>query len=370
MSVQKIKQIKHEISQEHMERDDILEALFTSLISGQHCLLIGPPGTGKSALIAEVVSRIEGMEYFQWLLTRFSTPEELFGPVSLKELEQGVYKRNTENKLPTAHVAFLDEIFKANSAILNALLTLINERVFYNNGGMEQANLMTMIGASNEYPEEEGLEALFDRFLLRFEIPYIQEDASFISMLKQEHNSSSRTTITLPELQIMGMQCDTIHIPDQVYSKMNDIRVELQQEGFYPSDRRFKQSLMVLKAKAMLDERDAVKEEDLLILKNALWEDIEERNQVWQIVEEHARDDVKDEVEQYRKEAMEVWEYLKQEQTTDAATEGFNKFKSIVINLVDLRNDNPDRKDEILELEEKVMAYRHEISKTFLDTPV
>src|SRR5690606_20606604 len=125
--------------------------------------------------------------YFQWLLTRFSTPEELFGPVSLAELEKGVYKRNTANKLPEAHFVFLDEIFKANSAILNSLLTLINERIFYNNGGIVHSPLISVIGASNEYPEDENLEALFDRFLLRFELDYIQQDSHFLSMLKENN---------------------------------------------------------------------------------------------------------------------------------------------------------------------------------------
>ena len=97
-------------------------------------LMIGPAGTAKSALSVELAKIVQGTEYFQWLLTRFSTPEEVFGPLSLKDLEQGVYKRNTTTKMPEANLVFLDEIFKANSAILNSLLTLINERLFYNNG--------------------------------------------------------------------------------------------------------------------------------------------------------------------------------------------------------------------------------------------
>lgn len=147
-----------------MEREKEVEALLISLLSRQHMLMIGPAGTGKSALSAELAKIVQGASYFQWLLTRFSTPEELFGPVSLKELEQGVYKRNTAGKLPEAHICFLDECFKSNSAILNSLLTLINERLFYNNGQPIQTPLMTIVGSSNEYPEEdEGLEALFDR---------------------------------------------------------------------------------------------------------------------------------------------------------------------------------------------------------------
>ncbi|WP_051080832.1 AAA family ATPase [Bacillus sp. 37MA] len=141
----------------------------------------------------DIAGQFSGFNYFQWLLTRFSTPEELFGPLSLRALEEDVYRRNTKGKLPEAHMAFLDEIFKAGSAILNTFLTLVNERIFYNDGTPIKSPLQTVIGASNEYPEEdEGLEALYDRFLLRFDLKYIGEEGNFIKILQSE------TTIVTP----------------------------------------------------------------------------------------------------------------------------------------------------------------------------
>jgi MoxR-like ATPase len=125
MTVQALLQIRTELRQTFLERDEEIDSILLALLSGQHCLLLGPPGTAKSALVKDLCSRIGG-DYFQWLLTRFTTPEELFGPVSLKALEQDQYKRVTTGKLPEANIAFLDEIWKASSSILNTLLTIIN----------------------------------------------------------------------------------------------------------------------------------------------------------------------------------------------------------------------------------------------------
>ena len=195
---EKIVQIKNYLESKFYEREAEIEGLLISVLARQHMLLIGPAGTAKSLLSVELAKIVQGVNYFQWLLTRFSTPEELFGPVSLKELEQGIYKRNTTGKLPEAHIAFLDELFKASSAILNSLLTLINERLFYNNGKPFRTPLISIIGASNEYPEEgEGLEALYDRFLLRYETDYLKNDANFISMLKGANGSIQPPSISL-----------------------------------------------------------------------------------------------------------------------------------------------------------------------------
>ena len=131
-SQEKLKKIREELKQMFLERADLIDGALAALLSSHHLLIIGPPGTAKSMLADELCRRIEGADYFQWLLTRFTTPEEIFGAVSLKALEQDDYRRVTSRKLPEAHIAFLDEIFKANSSILNAILTLINERLFHN----------------------------------------------------------------------------------------------------------------------------------------------------------------------------------------------------------------------------------------------
>src|SRR5574339_895114 len=152
---EKLKKIREELKQIFLERGDLIDGALAALLSAHHILIIGPPGTAKSMLADELCRRIDGARYFQWLLTRFTTPEELFGAVSLKALEQDDYRRLTTHKLPEAHVAFLDEVFKASSSILNTILTLVNERRFHNGRTVGDVPLLTLFAASNELPEDD-----------------------------------------------------------------------------------------------------------------------------------------------------------------------------------------------------------------------
>ncbi len=364
----KLKEIKDALNAKFFEREKEVEGILVALLSRQHMLMIGPAGTAKSALSTELSKIIQGSNYFQWLLTRFSTPEELFGPLSLKELENGVYKRNTASKMPEAHFVFLDEIFKSNSAILNSLLTIINERLFYNNGTPVQVPLMSVIGASNEYPEEgEGLEALFDRFLLRFEIDYIADDSNFVSMLKGSGQNQSMPSMTLEELIQLQFFCDMVSIPDDVYSMLSDIRTILRDEGIRPSDRRFKQSLSVLQAKALLEQRQEVRVEDILILENALWETVDQKDKVMQIVRDHAQDVVEAALENVQKEAKEILKSLKENSSTDSGLEATQKMKSLVAELAKLKKDNANRINDIDPVLKEIMNYQQQVLNSILE---
>ena len=282
---EKLKRIREELRQTFLERAELIDGALAALLSSNHVLIIGPPGTAKSMLADQLCRRIDGADYFQWLLTRFTTPEEIFGAVSLKALEQDDYRRVTTHKLPEAHIAFLDEIFKANSSILNALLTLINERLFHNGKDIARVPLLTLFGASNELPEEEELTALYDRFLLRFVVNYIAEDFRFLRMLESQMQAQ-RTSLSFTELTAMQKQVRDVSVPSHVYRSVADIRRELNKKNIQASDRRYRQSISLLQAHAFLEGDKEVHEKNLFFLEHALWRDPGEHEQVRSTIRE------------------------------------------------------------------------------------
>jgi MoxR-like ATPase len=282
---EKLKKIREELRQTFLERGELIDGALSALLCSQHVLIIGPPGTAKSMLADEICRRIEGASYFQWLLTRFTTPEEIFGAVSLRALEQDDYRRVTSRKLPEAHIAFLDEIFKANSSILNAILTLINERLFHNGKEIVKVPLLSLFGASNELPEDDELLALYDRFLLRFVVNYIAEDYRFLRML-EAGPAPERTSLTLEELREMQSAARALPIPSHIYRAIADIRRELKRKNLEASDRRYRQSLNLLQAHAYLSGEKEVKESDLYFLEHVLWRDPQEQTEVRGVIRE------------------------------------------------------------------------------------
>lgn len=353
-----------------VERQKEIEGLLISLLARQHMLLIGPAGTAKSAMIDQLLKSIKGARLFQWQLTKFSTPEELFGPLSLKDLEIGLYKRNTSKKMPEANVAYLDELFKSNSAILNSLLTLMNERFFYNGDEPLKVPLFSVIGASNEIPEEgEGLDALFDRFLLRYEVDYIKEQTNFLVMMKQDEQLKEVPTITLEELHDYQELTEKVIIHNDIYEALVKIRQELSDEGIRPSDRRFKKSLRILQAKALLEQRGVVHTEDLVILENVLWETHDQKEATSIIVRRHAEDAVIRKLDSIQAEAVELFTIVLQQHCVDAGVEASQKLKALMADLMKLKETHHTREEAIEQLLSKVQLMHEEVL-TFLLEPL
>jgi len=274
-----LRQIRDELAARFHERAALIDGALVALLSGHHLLVLGPPGTAKSMLADEICRRLDGAVYFQWLLTKFTTPEELFGAVSLAGLERDEYRRVTALKLPEAHIAFLDEVFKANSSILNAMLTLMNERRFHNGRSAEPVPLIALFGASNELPEDDELRALYDRFLLRFSVDYIEEDFRFLKML-QQRNAAPTTALSLAALVQAQAEASALPVPDAILRLLADLRRELKNAEIISSDRRYRQSIDVLRAHAYLNGRPRVAEEDVFFLEHILWRDPSERADV------------------------------------------------------------------------------------------
>lgn len=277
--------VRTELKARFIERDEVVDGILAALIAQQHVLLLGPPGTAKSAIVNAVTASITGASCFSWLVTKFSTPEELFGPVSLAGLQQDRFARITAGKLPEAHVGFIDEVFKASSAILNALLSLANERVFHNDGDAVACPLVTLVGASNELPQtDDGLDALFDRFLLRLDVHYVRDRGAQVAMLRGTR-AQAGAAMSLSELQQATEEAAAIELSDELLTLLLDIKVKAEEEGFIASDRRWRAMLDVLRARAWLEGDGAVNEDHVVdVVPDCLWRNPKERPAIAAIV--------------------------------------------------------------------------------------
>lgn len=256
------------------ERDDAIRVVMLAVLARVHVYLHGPAGTGKSAL-ARAIAQALNRSYFEYLLTKFTSPDEIFGGVDLPKWQAtGDYVRRTIGRLPEAEIVFLDEVWKGSSAITNCLLTALNERKFANGGTVTSLPLLTAIGASNELPEGEGMDPIWDRFLLRCEVGYVSDRAAFLALVKGADPSPPVTAVDLAAEQAATSR---VVIPETVYAALWDIRVSLKADGFIASDRRWKQCLSVVRASAHLAGRTVAETDDLECLEHVLWREPKER---------------------------------------------------------------------------------------------
>lgn len=278
----KLNNLLSELNAQFPERRSVTFGTLAAVLAGEHVLLLGPPGTGKSALV-RCVAQAFSCSYFERLLTRFSTPEELFGPISLKAMEQDRFARITTAKLPEAEMAFVDEVFKGNSAILNSLLSLVNERVFHNDGAPMKCPLVSMFGASNELPEGKELEAVFDRFLLRFDVDYLLRPTNFRAVIVGS-DPAITSRLTRAELSAAQAEVAAVKLTDDTVEAMLTVRDACRAEGIITSDRRWKKLTKVVKASAYLSGSTETAPEDLAILADSLWREPKERTKLGKLV--------------------------------------------------------------------------------------
>ena len=247
-------------------RRQVRLALLVAL-AGEHTLLIGPPGTAKSELARRLHLAFEDALYFERLLTRFSVPEELFGPLSISALEQDRYERQTAGYLPQASIAFIDEVFKANSAILNALLTLLNERKFDNGAGRQACPLISVIGATNEVPADEVAEAFFDRFLVRLPVGPVSA-GGFRELMALDGRCGARAAGALgrAEREAITRAAAAVTPAAEVAQLLAELRAHLEGGQVYVSDRRWVKIFWLLKVAAATEGRGALCLWDLWLL--------------------------------------------------------------------------------------------------------
>jgi len=319
--INKVNKIREELNSYFLERKEEIDIMITAILSKKHVYLLGEAGTGKSMLCRALTGHIEGAKYFDWLLTKFTTPDEIFGPPNIKALEDGRYERVIDNKLPSVHIAFLDEIFKANSSILNSLLKIINERLFDNDAQPIAVPLVSLFTASNELPStDENLSALYDRLHLRKLVKSISDIDSERKLLKLEGKYEPITKITLAEIEELHTLVRKVDV-DYVIDDTIKIFRAVKEKGIFVSDRRKKESMDIIRAYALMNGKSKADVDDLEILQYVLWNEPQEIQNVSSIVlqvsnpfEEKARelmamlDDLENKVEKYEELEPDVWE--------------------------------------------------------------
>lgn len=277
-------------------REEEGRVIVLTLLSREHTVLIGEPGTAKSAMIRRV-SELLNARFFSYLLTRFTEPSELFGPIDIKALEEGRYVRITSGKLPTAEIAFLDEIFKANSAILNALNSLLQERVLYDGYSEIAVPLWSLFGASNEVPDESELQAFYDRFLLRHFVRPVPEnlwrellDKAWIIEKSMYYGNLGKAEPVADMKELRKLHEAVLDVDlESVKHKLTKLFAAFESRGIHTSDRRKGKALKVIAANAVLEGRTRATEQDLLVLKYVIPRDADELEKVNTILSEELK---------------------------------------------------------------------------------
>ncbi|WP_225626156.1 AAA family ATPase [Streptomyces werraensis] len=275
----RLRAVCEELSERFFERDDVVRTLVVTLLAGQHSLVLGPPGTAKSELARELTGRIDGAAYWEILLSKFTAPTRMFGPIDVAALARGEYRQVYDGRATTAHVAFIDEIFKCSTAALNETLGYLNERIYHpeNGGAPIRCPLIGAITASNELPDGEDSAAIYDRLLVRIEVGYLEDPSNFAALVRSAVGRPAgpppRTTLGLGALQRAVTEgVPAVGVPDAIVDAVVTLRAALRRKELVASDRRWRQAVGLLQASAYLDGRTEVAGTDLSVLVHVLWD--------------------------------------------------------------------------------------------------
>ncbi len=269
-NLEKLNAIITHIKSSFVGKDEIIDILGLTLIARENAFLLGPPGTAKSAIVRALSSCIQDGKNFEYLLTRFTEPNEIFGPFDIRKLKDGELKTNTEGMLPEASMIFLDEIFNANSAILNSLLMALNEKIFRRGREVKKLPALMFVGASNLLPEDESLNALLDRFLIRIQCDYVNPDLLeqvLISGRKLDADNAETAPTILPK-EIQDLQAQTKQVDlAPVRATFVDLIHNLRNTGINVSDRRAVKMQNLIAASAVICNRKEAILSDLWVVK-------------------------------------------------------------------------------------------------------
>lgn len=279
--ITKLNAVLSYVKETFVGKNDVVDLLGICLLARENAFLYGPPGTAKSAIVRTLARTVKDGKNFEYLLTRFTEPNEIFGPFDIRKLKEGELLTNTEGMMPEAAMVFLDEIFNANSAILNSLLMALNEKMFKRGKESKRLPALMFVGASNVLPEDEALNALFDRFLIRVMVENVQPDLLHQVLLagrKLEQSADMEIPgITSDEIRHLQDQCRAVDL-NPIYEVYLNTIISLRNTGIAISDRRAVKLQNLIAASALICGRTAATKSDLWILKH-IW-DTEEQIEI------------------------------------------------------------------------------------------